>query len=155
MPINAMGMVQLGPLAVDGYDWYLIQYAFLNASGVTDGGTGWVASGPTATPWLTPADDAGWYTGLIAGAAGTGPGVAGPVEIEDWNHGVRWAAVGDACPLDINLNDERIVSTIVDGFAEGEVGSDLFVEHSELVGTVTVEVAGECAWTLSVVRYQG
>jgi hypothetical protein len=155
MPLDALGMIELGPLPRDGYDWYLLRYSFLNASGATDGGVGWVASGPTTSPWLVPAEDAGWYTGLVAGDAGTGPGVAGPIEIADWNHGVRWAAVGTACPLDININDASIVSTDVNGFAEGEVQSQFFVEHPELVGTVSIEIASDCSWALSVVRYQG
>jgi hypothetical protein len=90
----------------------------------------------------------------VAGGAGAGPGVVGPVEIDYWNYGVDWAAVGDACPLHINLNDVAIVSTNVDGFAEGTAQSDLFLEHPELVGSVS-EVSSACWWALTVVRYQG
>ena len=46
-------------------------------------------------------------------------------------------------------------SATVDGFAEGETQTDLFVEHPDLVGTVTVEITSECSWALSFVRYQG
>lgn len=152
MPIDALGMVELGPLPVDGYDWYLIQYSFLNASGVTDGGIGWVAAGPSTSPWLAPADDAGWYTGIFAGAAGTGPGALGPVEIAD-SQGVPWAAVGQACSLVVSLNEVVIVSTRVDGFAEGEVL--LFRDYPELVGMFDIEVESDCSWTLSAVTYQG
>jgi hypothetical protein len=95
------------------------------------------------------------YNPYVAGDAGTGPGVAGPVDIGNWNYGVLWAAVGDACPLDINLNDVAIVSTSVDGFAEGTAQSDLFVEHPELVGTVSIEVSSVCSWAVTIVKYQG
>jgi hypothetical protein len=152
MPVDALGMVELGPLPVDGYDWYLIRYSFLNESGVTDGGNGWVASGPSATPWLRPTDEEGWHSGIFAGGAGTGPGIAGPVELGN-AEGVRWAAVGDACPLVIGLGDVAVVSTRVDGFAEGEVM--LFRDYPELTGMFEIEVASECSWTFSAVHYQG
>ena len=151
MPLDALGMVELGPLPVDGNDWYLIRYSFLNASGVTDGATGWVASGPIAAPWLASADDAGWYSGIFAGAAGTGAGVVGPVEIGDF-HAVRWAAVGQGCSLVVSINDVEIVSTSVDGFAQG--GVELFRDYPGLVGTFDIEIESECSWTLSQGTYE-
>lgn len=152
MPLDALGMVELGPLTVDGFDWYLVRYSFLNASGVTDGAVGWVASGPSTSPWLAPVDDAGWYSGIFAAGAGAGPGALGPVEIGD-SQGVRWAAVGEACPLVVSLGDVAIVSTTVDGFAEGEVF--LFRDYPELAGMVDIDVESECSWALSALTYQG
>ena len=151
MPLDADGGVRLGPLPVDGYDWYLIGYTFVNA-GHADGGAGWVAYGPSASPWLAPADDViGGYT-PFAGTAGTGSGSVGPVEIGD-GYGMRWAAVGDDCPLVVSINDVAVVSTRVNSFAEGEVF--LFRDYPVLVGTLDIEVETECAWTLSHGTYQG
>jgi hypothetical protein len=156
MPTDALGMVELGPLPLDGHDWYVIQYTFLNASGVTEGGQGWVASGPSESPWLVPAQEAGWYSGLVAGYAGSGSALLGPVEIRDpFPHGLRWAAVGDHCGLRIALGDEEIVSTTIDRFASGEWPTTFFIDQPALIGMVTITVEGECAWAVSVVFYQG
>jgi hypothetical protein len=78
--------------------------------------------------------------------------VVGPAEIGA-GYGVRWAAVGDDCPLVVIINDVAVVSTRVNGFAEGEVS--LFEEYPELIGTFDIEVETECAWTLSHGTYQG
>ena len=66
---------------------------------------------------------------------------------------MRWAAVGQGCPLVVKLNDVAIVSTHVDGFAEGEVF--LFRDYPELVGMYEIKVESECSWTLSALNYQG
>ena len=147
MPLNADGRVALGPLPADGYDWYLIYYN-VQGTGSVEGGFGWVAYGPATTPWLAPTDlFIGGYS-FYAGDAGRGPGVVGPVEIGD-NYGMRWAAVGQACPFVVSINDVEVVSTRVDAFAEGQV------PLSELAGTFDIEVETECAWTLSHGEYQG
>lgn len=87
----------------------------------------------------------------FAGTAGKGPGVVGPVEI-DHDQFVRWAAVGQDCPLVVTINDVEIASTSVDGFAEGEVA--LF-DYPEPVGKFDIEIDTECSWTLSHGTYQG
>jgi hypothetical protein len=153
MPDDALGMVELGPLPADGYDWYLVRYSFLNDSGVTEGASGWVASGPADSPWLRPTDEDGWCCPFSAGASGTGSGVVGPVEIGE-GHGLRWALVGgEDCPLVITINDVEIVSTRVHLFYQSEVF--LFRDYPELAGTVDIEVQTDCAWTLSHGMYQG
>jgi hypothetical protein len=50
MPLDAYGLVELGPLPVDGYDWYRIRAGFLD--NLTGGGTnsGWVAYGQAHRP---------------------------------------------------------------------------------------------------------
>lgn len=145
MPRDAVGAVALGPLPVGGYDWYHILYTYLSP-GAASGGDGWVAYGPSASPWLAP--PAGDPSGSLsfAGAAGTGPGVVGPVQAGDFQ-GVHWAAVGQACPLVVSIDDVTIVSTRVDGFADGEVR--LSEEYPELVGTFDIDIETDCAWTLS------
>jgi hypothetical protein len=158
LPPAAYGMVELGPLPADGYAWYLVSYAFLNSSGVTEGGIGWIAAGSSSSPWLVETSAEGWYTGLIAGYAAIGSSTEGPVEIEDWNHGVRWAAVGTSCRLEVALESATdrvsIVSTTVDGYADGEV-SELFLRNPDFTGRVMIDVETDCAWAVSVVRYQG
>jgi hypothetical protein len=149
MPLDAVGSIELGPLPADGYDWYRIRAGFLYD--LTDDGAGWVAFGPSSTPWLALADDVPGYF-PFRGTAGTGPDVVGAVEIGD-GHGVRWAAVGEDCPLVVSIDDVAIVSERVDGFAEGEVF--LFRDYPELVGMFDIEVDTKCSWTLSHGTYQG
>jgi hypothetical protein len=150
MPDYAVGGVELGPLPMDGYDWYRIRYGFADA-GHAAGGAGWVAYGPSASPWLAPPAGDQSDIRTFAGTAGTGDGVVGPVEIGDY-YGVRWAAVGQACPLVVSINDVAVVSTTVDGFADGDVR--LFQGYPEVVGTFDIEIETECAWTLSHGTYE-
>ena len=150
MPLDASGLIEFGPLPADGFDWYFIRYHFA-VTGSLDLESGWVAYGPAETPWLTPTNEV--IAGVTwPGAAGTGPGVVGPAEIGGPS-GLRWAAVGEDCPLAVSINDVAVVSTRVHGFAEGEVS--FLEDYPELVGTFDIEVETECAWTLSHGGYQG
>ena len=52
----------------------------------------------------------------------------------------------------VSINNVDIVSTRVDGFAQGEVA---LLDYPELVGMFDIEVNTECSWTLSHRTYQG
>ena len=155
LPDDAVGLVDLGPLYADGYAWYrLAAYSF--ASG---GGEGWVASGPRSAPWLVESDRRFGDHGAIQGFAGTGSASVGPIDFSGPNRGLRWAAVGDDCQLDIVLHSasEQLsaVSTAVVGYAEGNLPTDFFVVNSWFVGSLTIDVTSSCSWALSIVEFIG
>ena len=156
LPADAVGLVDLGPLYADGYAWY--RFASYHSDTVGADG-GWVASGPRSAPWLVETDRRFGDHGTIQGFAGTGSASVGPIEISDPNHGLRWAAVGDDCQLEVVLHHggESItaVSTSVHGYAEGELPSDFFVANSSFVGGFMIEVASSCNWALSIVVFIG
>jgi hypothetical protein len=157
LPEGAIGLVELGPLSADGYDWYRVQYAYLNAFGVTDGGRGWMASGSSDAPWLVPTERH-WDHGPIAGFAGSGSELIGAVQMNDPWQEIRWAALGSDCSFVLTFESESQraagVVIVVDGYAEGVV-EDLFPDTPEFVGSVAVRIATECRWTYAIVTYIG
>lgn len=159
LPEEAVGLVELGPLHDDGFAWYRVQYSYMNSSGVTDGGQGWIASGWRSSPWFLQTDDVHWDHGAIQGFAGSNSATVGPAQIPDQNYGLRWAAIGTACAIDIVLDNgtEQVltVSTPVQGYAEGELASDFFIDHPALVGSITIQVQSSCEWAVSVVQFIG
>ena len=156
---GAVGFVELGPLPVGGYAWYLITTGYLNTSGVTDGGQGWVASGLSSSPWFVENDDVVTEHGDMTGFAGSGDASVGPVEVDEM-HGLRWAASSTGgCGIDIALSNgtERVlvVSTPIMRYGEGGLPVDFFVNNPTLVGSVMIEVQSSCDWAVSVVQFIG
>jgi hypothetical protein len=162
LPQDAHLVVALGPVLVDGFGWYLVE----DADGAEPQfGTGWVAAGFEPDPFLAPTSfEAPFPYPYVAGFAHDADGEYGPVRVADANYGIRWVAAaigGDGCSFSVDLRPgsgtpvPTIRATVGGLPAPGELYTQFFADHPELVGDLFVIVTSNCSWALTFVRFQG
>jgi len=162
LPAGANLVVELGPVRVDSWGWYLVRDADANEPSFEEG---WVAAGFMPSPYLVPATFELPYNPIVAGFAHDGNGEFGPVHIEDANYGVRWVAAalpgGGGCSFSADLVPgggtavPAVRATLGTAPAPGNLYGDFFAAHPELVGDVFLRVTSDCGWALSIVRIGG
>ena len=159
LPAGANLVVELGPVRVDSWGWYLVRDADANAPTFEEG---WVAAGFMPSPYLVPATFELPFNPIVAGFAHDGNGEFGPVHVEDANYVVRWVASvlpGDTgCSFSADLVPgsgtavPAVRATVGTAPAPGNLYGNFFAEHPELVGDLFLRVTSDCAWALSIAR---
>jgi hypothetical protein len=160
LPAGANLVVELGPVRVDSWGWYLVRDADADEPIFEEG---WVAAGFMPSPYLVPATFELPFNPIVTGWAHEGNAEFGPVRIEDANYEVRWVAAvlaaGVGCSFSADLVPgsgtavHAISATVGTAPAPGSLYGDFFAAHPELVGVdVFLRVASDCSWALSIVR---
>jgi hypothetical protein len=159
LPAGANLVIELGPVRVDSWGWYLVRDADADEPDFEEG---WVAAGFMPSPYLVPATFELPFNPIVAGFAHDGNGEFGPVHIEDANYVVLWVASvlpgGGGCSFSADLVPgsgtavPAIRSTVGTAPAIGTLYGDFFAEHPELVGDVFLRVTSDCSWALSITR---
>lgn len=159
LPADANLVVELGPVRVDSWGWYLVRDADADEPTFEEG---WVAAGFMPSPYLVPATFELPFNPIVAGFAHDGNGEFGPVHIEDANYVVLWVASvlpgGNGCSFSADLVPgsgtavPAIRSTVGTAPAIGTLYGTFFAEHPELVGDVFLRVTSDCSWALSIAR---
>ncbi len=162
LPAGANLVVELGPVRVDSWGWYLVRDADANEPSFEEG---WVAAGFMPSPYLVPATFELPFNPIVAGFAHDGNGEFGPIPIEDANYAVRWVAAalpgGGGCSFSADLVPgsgtavPAVRATLGTAPAPGNLYGDFFAAHAELVGDVFLRVTSDCGWALSIVRIGG
>ncbi len=162
LPLGANLLVVLGPVAVDGYGWYLVRDADL-AEPTFD--QGWVASGFEPDPWLVHAAFEVLENPFIAGYAFDRDGEFGPVLLQTGpGYYIDWVASPPGttgCNFAVDLVPgsgtpvSAIRATIGASVAPGRLQQEFFASHPELVGDIFVRVTTTCRWALTFVLVQG
>ncbi|MDP9249849.1 MAG: SH3 domain-containing protein [Chloroflexota bacterium] len=157
LPAGSKLIVELGPLRVDSYGWYLVHDADSNPPKFTEG---WVAAGFAPDPFLVPATFNLLFNPILAGYAHQGDGDFGPVRITDANVAVRWAAsppTAGSCSFAVDLKPgsgtavPAIRATVGSVPVPGDLYSQFFAAHPELTGDIFVHVASQCSWALTFI----
>ncbi len=159
LPTGAKLVVELGPVRVDSYGWYLVHDADAAAPTFTEG---WVAAGFMPKPYLVPATFDLPVNPIVAGFAHEGNGEFGPVPVTDANYSVRWVASvlpgGTGCSLSVDFVPgtgtavPAIRATIGKAPAPGNLYGDFFAAHPTLKGDLFVRVTSDCSWALTFLR---
>jgi hypothetical protein len=161
LPENADLLAEMGPVTFDGFGWYSVVDADPDKPEFSKG---WVAAGFEPDPFIVPSDFELNFNPYIAGFAHDGNGEFGPVRVVDANHGIRWVAApqdADGCSFAVDLRPgsgtavQTIRATIGGVPAPGDVYSDFFTAHPELIGDVFVVVTSDCSWAITFVRFIG
>ena len=162
LPLGADLLVVLGPVAVDGYGWYLVR-DFDLAEPTFD--QGWVASGFEPNPWLVHAAFEVEENPFIAGYAFNRDGEFGPVLLQAGSaYYIDWVAsppTSSGCSFAVDLVPgagsavSAIRATIGASVAPGRLQQQFFAYHPELVGDIFVRVTSTCHWALTFVLVQG
>lgn len=156
LPTGSELVVEMGPIHVDGFGWYLVSRV-----DDEDPGRGWIAAGYDPDAFLASMGRATDPNPFLAAFAHVGPGEFGPVTLEDEHHGLRWMALDpdrSGCTLRVFLDRpsgeavQAVASSIGIAPAPGELGSAFFVSQPELRGPLFVRVEGDCAWAITVMR---
>ena len=157
LPAGSKLVVELGPVRIDKYGWYLVHDADSNAPSFTEG---WVAAGVVPDPYLVPATFNLPFNPILAGYAHQGNGDFGPVRITDANVVVRWVASppsAGSCSFAVDLRAgsgaavPAIRATVGSAPVPGEPCSQFFAAHPELTGDIFVHVVSQCSWALTFV----
>lgn len=159
LPTGSKLVVELGPVRVDSYGWYLVRDADAAAPAFQEG---WVAAGFMPDPYLMPANFDLPFNPIVAGFAHEGNGEFGPVPVTDANYAVRWVASvlpgGAGCSLSVDFVPgtgtpvPAIRATIGKAPAPGNLYGDFFASHPTLTGDLFVRVTSDCSWALTFVR---
>jgi len=159
LPTGAKLVVELGPVRVDNYGWYLVHDADAAAPAYTEG---WVAAGFMPNPYLVPANFDLPVNPIVAGFAHEGNGEFGPVPVADANYAVRWVASAlpgkSGCSFSVDLVPgtgtavPAIRATIGKAPAPGNLYGDFFAAHPTLKGDLFVRVTSDCSWALTFLR---
>jgi hypothetical protein len=157
LPTGSKLIVELGPVRVDNYGWYLVHDADSNAPSFMEG---WVAAGFAPDPFLVPATFDLAFNPILAGYAHEGDGDFGPVRITDANVAIRWVASppgGGGCSFAVDLKPgsgtavPAIRATVGSTPVPGDLYSQYFAAHPELTGDIFVHVVSQCSWALTFV----
>jgi hypothetical protein len=157
LPAGSKLVVELGPVRVDNYGWYLVHDADSNAPSFEEG---WVAAGFAPDPFLVPTNFDLPFNPILAGYAHDGDGDFGPVRIADPNVAVRWVAspkTADGCSFAVDLRPgsgtgvPAIRATVGSTPVPGDLYSQYFASHPELTGDIFVHVVSQCSWALTFV----
>ena len=158
LPSGAKLIAELGPVRADSYGWYLVRDADPADPSFQEG---WAAAGFAPDPFLVPSDFELGYNPILGGFAHEGNGEFGPVHIADANVAVRWVASPpsvNGCSFAVDLSAgtgqalPAIRSTVGGAPAFGDLQSDYFAAHAELVGDIFVHVTSDCSWALTFVN---
>ncbi len=154
--VDANLLIALGPVWVDDNGWYLVRDADTDDP---EFGEGWVAAGFEPDPFLIPASFEVRRNPYIAGFGHDADGEFGPIFLPDANVSIRWIAApftagGCSFFADLTAGSGEPVSAIratVGGVpAPGELFSQFFAEHDELIDTdLFVSVTSDCSWALT------
>lgn len=158
LPARAEMQVIMGPIAVDGFAWYLVSDA---DAGEPTFDEGWIAAGYEPDPFIAAAGHPPESDPYLASSAHVGAAEFGPVTIADENHLIRWLALdphGVGCTFAVSLAPAgtdpipAIRATVGASAIPGTLQPQYFVDQPALRGQIFVTVSGDCAWTLVVVR---
>jgi hypothetical protein len=157
--LDADLLIGLGPVWVDALGWYLVRDA---DPADPEFGEGWVAAGFEPDPFLIPASFDVRRNPYIAGLAGDADGEFGPLLLPNADVSIRWLAAPptpNGCSFFVDLSTGRpdvvaaIRATVGGVPAPGELFSQFFAEHAELIDTdLFVTVTSDCSWALTFVR---
>jgi hypothetical protein len=159
--VDADLLVELGPVLVEGLGWYLVRDADRDEPRFDEG---WVASGFEPDPYLISTRFPLPYNPFVAGFAHDGDGEFGPVRIADANYGMLWVAAPQSpngCNFAVDLVPatgepvRSVRATLGSVAAPGELFSQFFADHRELIGDIFVRVTSNCSWAVSFIRFQG
>ncbi|HEX2141191.1 MAG TPA: SH3 domain-containing protein, partial [Candidatus Limnocylindria bacterium] len=152
-------LVGMGPVIVEGLGWYQVRDADADEPAFREG---WVAAGFEPDPFLIGTAFAVEFNPYLAGYAHDADGEFGPVLLPGADVTLRWIAspptdLGCSFAVDLRPGGGQPVPAIrstVGAFpAPGEVFSDYFAGHPELIGPeVFVIVTSDCSWALTFVR---
>ena len=157
LPSGAKLVVELGPVRVDNFGWYLVRDADPADPAFQEG---WVAAGFAPDPFLVPATFDLPFNPILGGFAHDGNGDFGPVHVTDANVAVRWFASPpsvNGCSFAVDLSPgtgqavPAIRATIGSAPAPGDLYGDFFAAHPELTGDIFVHVTSDCSWALTFV----
>lgn len=158
LPVGSEMIVELGPVVVDGFGWYLLRDADEDEPEFEEG---WVAAGFLPEPFLVPAQFDLPYNPILGGFAHDASGQYGPIHVDDANVAVRWVAAPaegrSGCAFGVDLTPgagaavPAIRATIGGVVAPGDLYGSFFAEHPELVGDIFVTVTSDCSWALTFV----
>lgn len=158
LPVGSQMIVELGPVVVDGYGWYLLKDADDDDPAFDEG---WVAAGFEPEPFLEPALFDVPLNPILGGFANDASGEYGPVRVQDANVAVRWVAASTAgregCSFAVDLVPgsgapvPAIRATIGGVVSPGDLYASFFAEHPELTGDIFVRVTSDCTWALSFI----
>jgi hypothetical protein len=157
LPTGSKLVVELGPVRVDKYGWYLVRDADPRDPTFQEG---WAAAGFAPDPFLVPATFDLAFNPILAGYAHDGDGDFGPVRITDPNVAIRWVASppgGGGCSFSVDLKPgsgtavPAIRATVGSTPAPGDLYSQYFAAHPELTGDIFVHVVSQCSWALTFV----
>jgi hypothetical protein len=158
LPLAAELGVVMGPVLIDGQGWYLVIDADAAEPQFEEG---WIASGFEPEAFLVPVDRTLAPNPYLGSFAQTGAAEFGPIEIVDERHAIRWLALDPEavrCQFEVFLEpsggeDVRAIgATIGTEVVPGTLQPSFFSSTPSVRGQVFVRVAGDCAWTLVVVR---
>jgi hypothetical protein len=161
LPTGANLVIELGPVRTDGHGWYLVRDADADAPAFEEG---WVAAGFMPNPYLVPATFELPFNPIVAGFAHDGDGEFGPVPVADANYSVTWAATalagGGGCSFSVDFVPgsgtavSAIRATLGTAPTPGNLYTNFFAGHPELIGDLFVRVTSDCGWALTFLRGQ-
>jgi hypothetical protein len=160
LPTGSNVVVELGPVRVDDWGWYLVRDSDPDEPTFEEG---WVAAGfAPAQLYLVPATFDLPFNPIVAGFAHEGDGEFGPVRLEDANYTLAYVAAAlpgaAGCSFSADLVPgsgtavPALRTTLGTAPAPGNLYADYFTSHPELVGDVFLRVTSDCGWALSFVR---
>lgn len=159
LPTGSNLVVELGPVRNDDWGWYLVRDADADEPTFEEG---WVAAGFAPTPFIVPATFDLPFNPIVAGFAHEGNGEFGPVRLDDANYTLTYVAVAlsgaAGCSFSADLvpgSGEPVPAlraTLGTAPAPGNLYTDFFAGHPELVGDIFLRVTSDCGWALSFLR---
>jgi hypothetical protein len=159
LPTGSDLVVELGPIRTDSHGWYLVRDADAADPTFTEG---WVAAGFAPTPYLVPSNFDLPFNPIVAGFAHEGNGEFGPMHLLDANYTLTYAAAAlpgaAGCSFSADLVPgtgepvPALRATLGTAPAPGNLFTDWFASHPELVGDVFLRVTSDCGWALSIIR---
>jgi hypothetical protein len=159
LPTGSDLVIELGPVRADSWGWYLVRDADTAEPTFTEG---WVAAGFVPTPYLVPATFDLPFNPIVAGYAHEGNGEFGPVHLLDANYTLTYVAAvlpgGAGCSFSADLVPSSgtavptLRATLGTAPAPGNLYTDFFAAHPELVGDIFLRVTSDCGWALSFLR---
>lgn len=165
LPANAKLVVVLGPIRTAGFGWYLVSDADPAAPSFREG---WIAAGYQPSPFLTPLNEEPAFNPYVASFANTAAGDYGPVSLDGPGYGLRWAAAvpvdaapGATCTFTASLvptGGQPLVfanTEVATAPAPGTVQPQFLTDHPTLTGVLTLRIAGDCSWAVTVAALSG
>lgn len=156
LPGGAVLEVAMGPIAADGFGWYL-----LTDHGADLFGEGWVAAGYEPDPFLRTTGSFATNSTFVQSLAATGDADYGPVPIdEDGDYAIRWVAVDperERCTFAVSAAAgsaepvPAIRATIGADLVPGTLQPTSF-DALGVRGQAFLAITSDCAWSLVVVR---
>jgi hypothetical protein len=165
LPAGAKLTVVLGPIRTAGFGWYLVSDADPAAPTFKEG---WVAAGYQPNAFLEPLNEEPAFNPYVASFANTSPGDFGPVSLDGPGYGLRWAAAvpvdaaaGATCTFTASLVPaggaavDFANTEVATAPAPGTVLPQFLTDHPTLTGQLTLRIAGDCSWAVTVAALSG